>query len=156
MKATRAEIERILAALDETPRWLTRSTSRVDAKRLRLKPDPASWSAVDILSHLRACSDVWGASIDSMLSEDEPALPEIHPRQWQKQADYDTLSFGESLKIFARQRRGLLKMLTALAFEDWERGAMLGGRRHTVFTQARRLAKHEAEHCKQIEEMLIT
>jgi hypothetical protein len=31
---------------------------------------------------------------------------------------------------------------------------MIGGRIHTVFTQARRIAKHEAQHCGQIEELL--
>ena len=155
MKATPAEIQQILSALDETPRRLTRASSRADANRLRLKPDPRGWSAVDILSHLRSCADVWGGSIESMLSEDEPTLPDIHPRQWQKQTDYETLSFARSLRAFAGQRGKLLNMLKSLTFVQWERGARIGGRRHTVFTQARRLAKHESEHCRQVEDLLI-
>ena len=37
---------------------------------------------------------------------------------------------------------------------DSERGAVILGRRHTVFTQARRMAKHEAEHMEQIAGLL--
>ena len=34
---------------------------------------------------------------------------------------------------------------------DWSRGAMIKDRRHTVFSQARRMALHEVTHCEQIE-----
>ena len=89
-----------------------------------------------------------------MLAEDEPTLPDLHPRHWEKETDYRKISFAASLKAFAGQRRKLLCLLRSLSFEAWERGANIGGRRHTVFTQARRLAKHETEHCAQVEELL--
>jgi hypothetical protein len=143
MKATRAEIADILRTLDQTPKALARSTSRAEAARLRLKPDARSWSALDILAHLRSCADVWGASIQSMLAEVEPSLPDIHPRKWVEQTDYAEIEFAASLRAFARQRRNLLNTLKSLPCEAWERGARIGGRRHTVFTQARRMAKHE-------------
>ena len=47
-----------------------------------------------------------------------------------------------------------MKILMKLSFEDWSRGAMIEGRIHTVFTQTRRIAKHETQHCEQIEELL--
>lgn len=151
MKATPAEIRKALAILDETPRRLAAAASRADEARARFKPDPKSWSAVEALSHLRACADVWGGSIESMLAEDEPSLPDIHPRQWIKQTNYPDLAFMESLHAFSRQREKLLRLLNSLTFEQWERVAWIRGRRHTVFTQARRMTKHEAEHCVQVE-----
>jgi hypothetical protein len=73
---------------------------------------------------------------------------------WVKQTDYAKLPFGESLQAFARQRKMLFQTLTVLRFEDWSRGALIGERRHTVVTQARWVAKHEAEHCLQVDELL--
>jgi len=104
--------------------------------------------------HLRACADVWGTSIQKMLAEDTPILPNIHPRKWMIQAGFHKLEFHESLKTYSVERKELLKTLTKLPFEDWSRGAMIGGRIHTVFTQARRIAKHETLHCEQIEKLL--
>ena len=51
-------------------------------------------------------------------------------------------------------RENLLRVLHALPAADLERGAVILGRRHTVFTQARRMAKHEAEHMEQIAGLL--
>jgi hypothetical protein len=154
MKATPPEIERILIALDETPRRLTRSTARTDAAHLRLRPDARSWSAVDILSHLRACSDLWTHSIYAMLAEKEPLLADIDERKWAKAARYGEWDFAVLLSTFTQQRRELLLVLRGLPGEAWEQSALIAGRRHTVFTQARRLAKHESEHCAQMEQIV--
>lgn len=154
MKATRPAIQKYFDLLADTPRRLTAATAGVDEARLRLKPDPSGWSALDILAHLRACADVWGASIESMLANEEPTLPNIHPRQWLTRTDYVETPYFESFQLFSAQREKLLKTLKTLQFDGWLRGAEIGGRRHTVFTQARRMAKHEAEHCGQIEKEL--
>jgi len=154
MKVTPIEIEEYLKILEETPRTLAALTKDVDVVRLHNKPDKKFWSANDILAHLRSCADMWGNSIDAMLVEDNPTLPDVHPRQWIKETNYLQLPFRESFQAFVKQRERLLLTLKKSSFDDWSRGAVIGGRRHTVFTQARRMAKHEAEHCRQIEELL--
>ena len=147
------EIQEILETLADIPRRLTDLTANADESHLRLKPDPSAWSPVDVLAHLRACADVWGDSIEVMLAEEEPKIPYRHPRQWVKRTDYPQLDFSVSLKAFVRQRKALLKVLKSLTFAQWERGAQIQGRRHTVFTQARRMALHETEHCGQVERL---
>jgi hypothetical protein len=109
---------------------------------------------VEILAHLRACADVWGSTIESMLSNEAPSLPDIHPRMYIKQTPYPSLDFRDSLKAFSRQRQKLLRTLKSLRFDDWSRGPLIGNRRHTVFSQARRMAKHEMEHAARIELLL--
>jgi hypothetical protein len=154
MKATPAEIAKYLNLLAETPRRIRRATQGFDEVRLQFKPDKDSWSINDILAHLRSCADVWGASIDAMLAAENPTVPYRHPRQWIKKTDYPELPFHGSLQVFVEQRQKLLKVLKPLAFEDWSRGALIKGREHTVFTQVRRMAQHENEHCGQIESLL--
>jgi hypothetical protein len=123
---------------------------------LRYRSDKKSWSANDILAHLRACADVWGETIAAMLKEDTPTLPHVSPRSWIRKTNYPNLSFRESLDEFTDQRRQLLITLNQLNYGDWSRGALINGRRHTIFSQARRMAKHEIVHCEQIEELIRT
>jgi hypothetical protein len=154
MKPTPEEIKTYLKLLEETPRRIASVSRGVDGTRLHIKPEGDSWSANDILAHLRSCADVWGKTIQEMLINDNPTLPHVHPRQWVKKTDYPRLDFHESLKAFTSQRKELLKVLKNLAFADWSRTSMIKGREHTIFTQVRRMATHENVHCDQIKEIL--
>jgi uncharacterized damage-inducible protein DinB len=150
MKATPLEIEKYLHTLEETPRSLITATRGIEDRFLRARVDSKSWSVHDILSHLRSCGDLWTHSIYAMLAENEPALSDINERKWAKVTGYAEVQFAEWLQVFSLQRQNLLCVLKALPFESWEKSAMIFERKHTVFTQVRRLAKHEQEHCEQI------
>lgn len=89
-----------------------------------------------------------------MLAEKEPVFSDIDERKWAKVTRYEEISLTESLKSFELQRDHLLRVLLTLLFESWESFAMIAGRKHTVFTQVRRMAKHEQEHIKQIHALL--
>jgi hypothetical protein len=153
VKATEKEIKEALFLLAETPLRIAHLTKSIEKARLQERLDN-QWSVNDILAHLRSCADVWGDSIDAMLTENIPILPDLHPRKWIKETNYLELSFHESFPTFVRQRQRLLMTLKKLSFEDWSRAATIAGRKHTVFTQARRMGKHEKEHCEQIESLL--
>jgi hypothetical protein len=154
MEANKDEIARILIILKECPARIEAATTKIPSAQLHARTARESWSINDILAHIRSSSDVWGDSIKRMLAEDTPTLENIHPRKWIQQTDYLQLDFHKSFKAYAAQRRELLKILMKLSFDDWSRGAMIGGRSHTVFTQARRIAKHDSDHCDQIEGLL--
>jgi hypothetical protein len=158
MQVTSIEIETALKLLAATPRRLASASKGLENTRLHLKPDHDSWSANDILAHLRACADVWGKSISAMLAQDHPTLRYLSPRTWIRKTNYLELEFDASLLAFAKQRKELVQTLNALAHKDWSRGATFTastkGREHTVFSYARRIAQHENEHCEQIAAVL--
>lgn len=154
MEITSTEIEQALKSLAETPHRLATASSGLENAQLQTKPDETSWSANDILAHLRACADVWGKTIQAMLAQETPTLRHVSPRTWIRKTDYLELPFRESFQAFADQRNELLNTLKNLDFAAWSRGAMIKERRHTVFSQARRLAQHEHDHCEQIEALL--
>ena len=154
MKATPSEIEKHLGIISETPLQIKQLTNGLDEARLQFKPGDKSWSVNDILAHLRSCADLWTHSIYAMLAENNPELPDINERKWAKITRYDELSFVESFQAFSLQRENLLRVLKALPFESWERSAIIFERKHTIFTQTRRMAKHETEHIEQIEKLL--
>src|SRR5262245_30553679 len=158
MKVSPVETESVLRLLATTPRRIASLSRGVEISKLHFRPHQDSWSASDILAHLRACADVWGKSIFEMLTRDHPRLRHISPRGWIRKTDYIELEFDVSLQAFTRQRRELLKALKDLAIEDWSRGATFTattrGREQTVFDYALRIAEHENKHCDQIEAVL--
>ena len=79
---------------------------------------------------------------------------DINERKWAKVTRYAESPFVESLQVFSLQRENLLRVLKALPLVAWERSAIIFERKHTVFTQTRRMAKHEEEHVEQIASLL--
>src|SRR5262245_52095805 len=160
MKVSPAETESVLRLLAATPRRIASLSRDVEISKMHFKPHPDSWSANDILAHLRACADVWGKSIVEMILRDHPKLRYISPRSWIRKTDYLELEFRGSLKAFTDQRRELLRVLKGLSMAGWSRGATFTGttrgREATVFSYAQRVAEHEAKHCGQIEAVLRT
>ena len=154
MRVSSTDIEKVLRLLAATPRRIASLSQGIDTGKLQFKPDQDSWSANEILAHLRACSDVWGKSIRAIITLDHPTLRHISPRGWIRKTDYLQLEFKSSLAAFTDQRRELLRVLKALAPRDWSRAATTKGREETVFSYANRIAEHENKHCGQIEEVL--
>jgi hypothetical protein len=145
------QIEPVLLLLAETPVRIAAATAGQTVIRLSQPLAPGEWSAAEIMGHLRGCADVWPATIREMLRQNEPVLPLHPPRAWVKKKGYARLDFHASLQVFTTERAELLRLIQPLPAEAWGRGALIDGRRHTVFSQARRLALHEQVHCAQLE-----
>jgi hypothetical protein len=160
MQVSSTEINEILSLLAEMPRRLVSMTQGLENARLYSKAEEESWSVNDILAHLRACADVWGKSILAMISQDHPTIRYVSPRTWLRKTDYPAQEFYGSLHAFTEQRNDLLKSLTSLANEDWVREATFTGttrgREQTIFSYARRIVDHEAQHLDQIERILLS
>jgi hypothetical protein len=154
VKATPSEIQKYLRIISETPERIGIIVNGLDESRLQYKADAKSWSPNDILAHLRSCADLWTHSIYTMLAVNEPVFSDIDERKWARVTRYAEMPFHKSFQIFSAQRENLVTVLDALPFESWERSALIFERRHTVFTQTRRMAKHETEHLEQIEALL--
>jgi hypothetical protein len=148
-------LDQILTILAETPLRLSELTAGIPPELLRAAPDPGEWSATHVLAHLRACADVWGGCIATLVAEDHPTLRAVNPKSWIKRTDYLEQEFQPSLQAFMAQRRELLSFLETLAPEDWARTATMTGAgrpiERTVHSFAGRMARHERPHIKQVE-----
>ena len=155
---TAAEVEELLHSLEGVPRHLESMAAGLDDARLHRRPSIDSWSANDVLAHLRACADVWGGSIMSMIERDHPTLRYVSPRTWIRKTSYPRLSFRPSLEALAAQRDNLVRTLHSLSVADWSRGATFTrttrGHEQTILSYVRRIVEHEREHLDQIEETL--
>lgn len=146
--------EQTLTLLAETPGRIAALTADLSPAQLQTRPAPDEWSAVDVLAHLRACADVWGGCMATILAKDGPTLRAVNPTTWIRGTDYPTQEFQPSLQAFTSQRRELLAVLEPLTPAEWSRAATVTGAgkplERTVFFYARWLAKHERTHFKQI------
>lgn len=127
---------------------------------MRASPQPGVWSANEVLAHLRACADVWGSCISTILAEDHPTIRAVNPRTWIEQTDHVDLQFEPSLQAFAAQRAELVAVLEPLEPRDWSRAATITGAgrplERTVLFYATWLTRHEQTHLKQIQAVMRT
>lgn len=151
-------VEQVLTLLVAAPPRLAELTASLSEAQLHTVPGPDEWSANDVLAHLRACADVWGACIMTILAEDRPTIRAVNPRTWIKQTDYLDLEFRPSWDAYTRQRTELLAVLEPLPPASWSRAATVKGAgkvlERTVQSYAQWLARHERPHVKQIERIV--
>jgi hypothetical protein len=150
----RLSVPEILEILEGGPSQIRAATGAVEADRLHVAPRPGEWSANEVLAHLRACADVWGGYISTILEEDQPVIRALNPRRWIRDTDYVDRPFRASLRAYATQRARLLGTLRPLSDLEWARTATVRGagapREETVLSYAFRLARHERTHVEQI------
>jgi hypothetical protein len=153
-------IEQVVSLLAETPFWIAALTADLAPAQLNTAPARDKWSANDVLAHLRACADIWGTCMMTMIGEDRPTLRAINPRSWINNTNYLDLEFRPSLRAFARQRADLLAVLEPLPRNGWSRVASVTGAgavlERTVLFYGRWLAGHERPHVKQVAHIVNT
>lgn len=154
-----ADITRILKLLKQGSSRLEKMTHGAQSTRLYFRTDEEPWSVSDVLAHLRACSDVWGSSISTMISQDHPTMRYVSPRSWMRKPKYADQEFDVALEAFTQERQKLVKILADLEEAGWARpgtftGASPHQRNQTVFSYAERIVNHEQPHLDQIEALL--
>ncbi len=147
-------VEQILTLLAEAPSLIAEATAGLSSEQLRAAPTPGEWSVNEILAHLRACADMWGDAIATILAQDNPTIRAVNPRTWIEKTDYREQAFYASFDRFTRQRAELLTSLQSPAPDDWLRSATITGAGkpfvRTVLAYADWMASHERSHVKQI------
>jgi hypothetical protein len=154
-----ADSRRVLELLADAPARIAAATAGVPSQRLSERSEAEPWSPDDILAHLRACADTWGASIVAMLAEDRPTIRYVSPRALMRRPAYRERPFDAALADFAAQRRQLVTVLEELDADGWARPGIFTGtsareRDQTVLSYAARLAGHEQAHLDQLEALL--
>ncbi len=146
--------KQLVTLLEAAPQRLAAATSGAPRRALHTPPEPGEWSATEVLAHMRACSDMWGGAILSILNDRPATLRAVNPVTWIKSTDYPDLDFQQSLRAYTAQRETLASVLRSLPAQEWERSVLVTGGgtplRRSALDYARRLARHERPHLKQI------
>jgi hypothetical protein len=157
---TSPTIEQVLTLLAETPSRIGAATRGLTESQLHKSTRRGEWSVDQVLAHVRACADVRGEPIRTILAERHPTFRAVNPRSWIEETDYLELEFGRSFRAFRKQRAALLALLAPLPRRGWSRAATVTGAgaplERTVLFYAEWVARHERPHVAQIEEIART
>ncbi|TSA83137.1 DinB family protein [Deinococcus detaillensis] len=86
----------------------------------RWRPQPESWSALEIINHL---ADEESADFRTrftlLIKAPQEAWPKIDPQGWARQRRYNARSLESSIERFLEERQASLRQLQAWPEPDW-------------------------------------
>jgi hypothetical protein len=146
-----------------------------DRAALARRPDARSWSATEMLCHLRDVEELFLVRFQTILAVDEPpiltlgATPEaltawgiggavghpLDPDRWAEDRQYARQDPAGALEAFARRRREVLAVLDRLSPGQWQRGGIHQARgRMAMGEWVASLAGHDDNHLTQLRRTL--
>ena len=142
----------LLQALASTSVDIARLVRSLDGVAADWKPDLVAWSPRDIVSHLILVERAYLARLKRIITEDEPAVPYIHPDE----TAHDRLTpLDELSEAFRLTREDTLAALQALGPGGWQRAAIHETRgRVTLRFLVQDLVGHDIEHTNQLVEVI--
>ncbi len=145
-----------LARLALTPSELTDAVAGADATARARRPAEASWSAVEVVAHLRDVEESFLDRLRLIVAMDEPPLPRSDPNRWAAERQYRRHDAVAAAAAFARRREETLAFLRALPPAAWPRaGVHLDGRgRRTIDQFLTVMAWHDENHLDQLRRAL--
>jgi hypothetical protein len=92
----------------------------VSDEQARWKPDPESWSILEVVNHLAdEESEDFRTRLDTILHRPDQQPPPIDPQGWVVSRGYNQRDLTESLERFLTERQRSLAWLRGLEAPDW-------------------------------------
>ena len=160
-----------LGRLRGTPADLERLTKSKSEAELARRPAAQSWSAKEILCHLRDVEELFQIRFHTVLAIDEPRLfvlgasteelaawrvggaisHPLDPDRWAADRQYVRNDAREALTAFQRRRAEVLILLQSLSATEWQRVGIHPQRgRLTLADWVASLAGHDDNHLGQL------
>ena len=116
-----------------------------DTNALRVRPDAATWSALEYGCHVRDCLALYAWRISRVVTEDRPELPQMHRDEVVVARAYNEQRPAEVVRDMATNHARLAEVIEPLGPEDWGRVGVREGDELSVAWMARNTV-HEAVH----------
>ena len=115
------------------------------------RPRPEAWTSRQLIAHLAAADPLFEKRLARIVAEDNPWLPYFGPDTARPEAD---ALLPELASRFRTQRDHLLKFLSALPPEAWERSAVHETMGPTTFAQqVQNIISHDTDHFGQLHDL---
>ena len=168
-------METRLRRLEQTPAELERAIAGKSDRELGRRPDAHSWSAKEIVCHLRDVEELFQIRFHTVLALDEPRIlvlgagaddlaawriggpigHPLDPARWAEERQYVRNDAHEALAAFTRRRAEVLTLLRSLSPAEWQRsGIHLRRGRLTLGDWVASLAGHDDNHLDQLRRAL--
>jgi hypothetical protein len=113
--------------------------------RLRTRPDPATWSALEYACHVRDCFALYEWRIAKVLAEETPEFPQMRRDAVVVERAYNEQDPAAVAEEIAAGAAGLARVLGGAGGAAWQRIGVREGRRLSVGWMAVNTL-HEARH----------
>lgn len=128
--------------------------AQVDDAQAYWKPDPASWSMVEVINHLYDEErEDFRAHLQGVLQTPAAPWSSIDPRAWVSQRRYQQRAFAPSLENFLRERAASLAWLAGQTAPDWQAAYDMPWGRLTAGDLLISWAAHDLLHVRQLNEL---
>jgi hypothetical protein len=115
------EFERIYQELVESTQMIRTLVQGVTQAEACLKPDPESWSFLEVICHLYDIErEDFRQRLDSILYRPMEEFSLIDPQSWIKDRGYNQRDFAGVVQDFFMEREKSLAWLRSLPNPDWE------------------------------------
>lgn len=152
---TMASLEEQLARMERTADDFAAAIPGASEAILSKRPDEKSWSAKEVVCHIRDTEESFMLRFQSILAMDEPRFLPVEPDRWAADRQYLRNDAAEALAAFRKRREESLAFLRALKPEQWERGGIHATRgRMTVKDFVALMAWHDDNHLDQLKRAL--
>lgn len=114
--------DRYLLALRKTPvvlKALLKGVSQAQAQQLTDGPD--GWSVVETLCHIRDFADISLLRARSILTDEQPMLPNMDALDASQRRDYRRQLLVAEFDAYLDSRRTLVALLETVTEEQWQR-----------------------------------
>lgn len=142
---------KVVGDLVRTIERLTEMTEELSEDQLRVRPAENKWSIKEIIGHLAAFEEVVVGRFKAMYTKDNPTIDSYDTDAWAA-TDHIDEDFDESLERFTVARKKTTNILKRLKDKEWLRpGRHPELPNYSIQIAAERLAAHDSNHLKQIE-----
>jgi len=138
-----------VAALTRTPDKVAALLRRIPASAWRTRPDPATWSPHEVLTHLRDTQQLLEQRVALILEFDDPDL-EAQMMWHPDDGDHPKTTDEVLAEYRASRERVLARLRSAPAVAWWRTGRHLEFGRLTLTQQVSYFAAHEPNHLRQL------
>jgi hypothetical protein len=115
------DVNYLLTQLSDNAERIAALVRGVPDAEARWKPDPQSWSLLEVVNHLYDEERLdFRVRLDIILHRPDQSWPPIDPQGWVSERNYNQRDLEESLDNFLRQRQKSLDWLRSLERPNWE------------------------------------
>ena len=150
-----ASLEEQLARMERTADDFGAAIKGVSDPALTKRPDDKSWSAKEVICHVRDIEESFMMRFQAIMEMDEPRFLPVEPDRWATERQYQRNDANEALGAFRARRVETLRFLHGLRPEYWERGGVHATRgRMSVKDFVGLMAWHDDNHLDQLKRAL--
>jgi hypothetical protein len=148
------DFDQLLAQMANNAETIRSFTEGISNDRARWRPDPDSWSLLEVINHLYDEErEDFRLRLDHILYQPDRPWHAIDPQGWVTERSYNERDLAESIRNFLNERQQSLAWLQRLPEMDWEKSAEAPFGRITAGDMFAAWVAHDLLHLRQLVEL---